>query len=547
MESVRFYPHAVDGIDQRETHISRVFLAGDFVYKIKKPVELGFLDFTTLEKRKHYCRREIELNRRLTQNVYLEVVSITHNGNGYRLNGPGTPVEYAVKMHRLREDASMVNLLRKEKIDPKSIKTLGKVLSAFYRKAKTGEDIETPGAWQTVWDNCEENFTQMEPFTGNWIDARIHKIIRAATRSFMRRHKALFHRRIENGKIRDCHGDLRAEHVYFTDDGIQIIDCIEFNDRFRYADISSDLAFLTMDLDFLGYPGAAGSLLTAYVGDAKDDEVFTLIEFYKCYRAMVRAKVNCFQLDEHISDSREKEVILSKIRRYMALAYQYALEYTRPTLWIVCGMIASGKSTISRKLAEKLNIRILRSDIIRKALFDIEADRSMETAYGEGIYSNHATSLTYGKLLRLAQEEIEKGESVILDASFSSRHWRREALRLSEDMDANIIFVECTAKDATLKERLKKRGPETSVSDARLKHFERFKEGYTPVDEAPQDACIRIDTDLPIKETIVSVFASDYFLLSEQTASVIENRSNRPSCLRASKMPLRGIERDWQD
>jgi aminoglycoside phosphotransferase family enzyme/predicted kinase len=525
MEAEDFYPHAVDGIEQRETHISAVFLAGSFVYKIKKPMDLGFLDFTTLEKRRHYCHREVELNRRLTGDVYLEVVSITDEGNGYRLNGSGAPVEYAVKMRRLPEESSMVHMVRDGKIDARSITALAKALSKFYRQAETGTGIDELGSWQTVWKNWEENFKQMEPFAGSLIDARIFKIIQAATRSFMRRRKSLFDKRIDSGKIRDCHGDLRAEHIYYTDNGIQIIDCIEFNDRFRYSDITSDLAFLTMDLDFLGFPEAAGSLLTAYVDNSKDDGVFSLIEFYKCYRAVVRAKVNCFQLDKNIADLDEKEAIMSGCQRHMELAYQYAAEFTRPTLWVVCGMIASGKSTISMKLAEKFNVRILRSDVIRKALFDITPKHSMEASFGQGIYSEHVTSLTYGKLLRLAQEEIENGASVVLDAAFSDRHWRQEALRLAEDMDTNIIFIECTAKDATLKARLKQRSKQASVSDARLRHFNEFKESFDPLNDLHEDTYIQVDTDLPLEETMLKILASDYFLLSEQTASVIARRS----------------------
>jgi aminoglycoside phosphotransferase family enzyme/predicted kinase len=523
MKMQDFYPHVVDGIQTRETHISRVFLTGPFAYKLKKQENLGFLDFTTLEKRKHYCQREVELNRRLAEDVYLEVVTITNNSNGYQLNGSGTPVEYAVKMRQLPEDASMFDMLPNGKIDFQSITALGKVLSEFYRNAKTDTDIDALGSWGAVWTNCEENFTQLEPFAGNLFDTRIYRIIRAANRSFMRRQKSLFYKRIESGKIRDCHGDLRTEHIYFTDEGIQIIDCIEFNDRFRYSDITSDLAFLAMDLDFLGFPEAAGSLLTTYVDCAKDDEVFTLISFYKCYRAVIRAKVNCFQFGEGIEDVHDKEQILNKIRCYMDLAYQYALEFTRPTMWVVCGMIASGKSTISAQLAEKFDIPLLSSDVIRKELFNRAPKESIDVDFKHGIYSEHATSLTYAKLLRFAQQEIERGSSVILDATFSSRSWRFEALRLAEDMDANIIFVECTAPDATLKERLKSRSLGGPVSDARLKHFEGFKNEFNCLNDLPAHIHIRVNTDLPLEETMAEILASDYFLLSEQTVSVIEN------------------------
>ena len=523
MQAQAFYPHAADSIEQRETHISRLFLAGPFVYKIKKPVDLGFLDFTTLEKRRHDCHRELELNRRLTAGVYIAVVPITRNNGGYQLDGSGIPVEYAVKMRRLAEDSSMVQMLRRGKIDSRSITALGKVLSKFYRKAETGTDIDALGAWQTVWKNCEENFSQMQPFVGNLIDAKIFKIIRMATRAFMRKRKPLFDKRIESRKIRDCHGDLRTEHVYYTDDGIQIIDCIEFNDRFRYSDIASDLAFLAMDLDFRKFPEHASALLTAYVEITKDDDLFVLIEFYKCYRALVRAKVNCFQLEEQESTMREQEKQTSRIHRYLQLAYQYALQFTRPTVWVVCGMIASGKSTLATKLAEKLNAHVVRSDVIRKKLFDHGPEHAQVVSFGQGIYSEHATALTYAKLLGLAQKKVENGASVILDATFSRRHWRREVLRLVEDADVSCIFVECTAPDPAIKARLAKRHSEASMSDARLAHFKRFKEQFEPLDEIPENTYIRISTDRPLTENMQKILAADYRLLSEQALAVIGN------------------------
>jgi aminoglycoside phosphotransferase family enzyme len=201
-------------------------------------------------------------------------------------------------MRQLPEDASMVDMLPNGKIDSPSITALGKVLSKFYRNAKTGTDIDAMGSWDAVWKNCEENFTQMEPFAGNLFDTRIYKIIRAANRSFMRRRKPLFYKRIESGNIRDCHGDLRTEHIYFTDDGIQIIDCIEFKDRFRYSDITSDLAFLTMDLDFLGFPE------TVRLAENMDANII----FVECTApdATLKARLKSRGSEDPVSDARLK-------------------------------------------------------------------------------------------------------------------------------------------------------------------------------------------------------------------------------------------------
>jgi aminoglycoside phosphotransferase family enzyme len=232
-----FYPHDVSTIEQRETHISKVFLTGEYAYKIKKPVYLEFLDFTTLEKRRHYCQQEVTLNQRLTSDVYLDVVPITLKKGRYYLAGPGEAVEYTVKMRQLPEKFSMRQLVRRGKLDRDSVDELARVLAKFYQQSSTGDNINNLGTWSTICTNTEENFSQTEQFTGNLLDEHMFLIIRAATRSFLIRRKALFDRRVERDKIRDCHGDLRTGHIYFSD-GIQIIDCIEFNDRFRYADIT---------------------------------------------------------------------------------------------------------------------------------------------------------------------------------------------------------------------------------------------------------------------------------------------------------------------
>ena len=509
MENPKFYPHPVSSIEQRETHISKVFLTGDFVYKIKKPVNLEFLDFTTLEKRRYYCHQEIILNRRLAHNVYLDVVGITFKEGEYFLAGSGNPVEYAVKMRQLPEDRSMVNLLKRKKIDRSNIEDLALILSVFYSQCPSAGHIHSFGAWENIKANCEENFRQTEIFTGEILDERIFQIIQSAVLSFLHRRKELFDNRIESGKIRDCHGDLRTGHIYFTNDGIQIIDCIEFNERFRYHDIASDIAFLVMDLDYEGFPQISDHFLNAYVNCSKDLDVFVLIDFYKCYRAFVRCKVNCMRLQEDGLSGQNKRKIVKEAMKYLDLAYRYAVKFTRPTLWVVCGMPASGKSTISRELSKVFGINVFQSDVIRKELFNMKpADRS-DIPFEEGIYSKGASRLTYGKLLLLAQEEIEKGNSVILDATYGNKHHRDEALRMARDKDANIIFVECILKEKLLKGRLSNRKTKFSVSDARLHHFEYFKKRFEPLSEVIDAMHIRVDTEKPLEKCIQQILSKD--------------------------------------
>jgi uncharacterized protein len=468
-------------------------------------VNLGFLDFTTLEKRRHFCRMEVELNRRLTRAIYLDVVSITKKGRTYHLAGPGEPVEYAVKMKQLPAGASMVQLLAEGKIDAQAVDLLARVLAGFYEKAPCGPEVNAAGSWRTVKTNCEENFSQTEEFAGSFIDERMHHIIRSVNSAFLQRRKRLFERRVKEHKIREGHGDLRAEHIYFTPDGIQIIDCIEFNRRFRCGDAASDLAFLAMDLDFEGYPGLDRTLIESYIHHSGDRDALLLLDFYKCYRAFVRAKVNCFRLKQGGLAAEEQSELRAKTERLVDLAYQYALQYTRPTIWVVCGMIAAGKSTVAEALAQALQINTLRSDVVRKKLFDRQVFESQTTGFGKGIYSEDATALTYGKLLLLAQEEVEQDRSVILDATFGHKNQRREVLRLAQDMDADIIFLECRCPEAVIKKRLRERGKTPSVSDARLMHLAEFKAGYEAPDEIPPAIKITIDTSEPLEENLEKI------------------------------------------
>jgi len=474
MERPEFYPHPVVEIKTRETHISKVFLTGRYAYKIKKPVDLGFLDFTTLEKRCHYCHQEVTLNRRLAPDVYLGVIPIALKNNRYVLSGPGRPVEYAVKMRQLPDECSMRRMLRRGIIDATKMNQLAARLVAFYQQAAVDEKKIPIGSWETVYANCEENFSQTEKFIGEILDERMFQIIQHATRSFLQRRKALFAERIANEKVRDCHGDLRTGHVYFAK-GIKIIDCLEFNDRFRYADIACDLAFLAMDIDSEGFPEIDQQLLESFTRCSNDDDIFVLIDFYKCYRALVRVKVNCLSLKESGLGGYERRRLVRETDKYMELAYRYAVNISRPTLWIICGMIGSGKSTIAERLSKILNIKVLRSDVIRKDLFGFQPDASVDVPFGEGIYSEEVNRLTYGKLLMLAQEEVKKGCSVILDATFNNRRYRSEAQRLSKDLDTDLIFVECTASLPIIRQRLSARETNRSISDARLHHLKKFK------------------------------------------------------------------------
>ncbi|MCB2145799.1 MAG: AAA family ATPase [Deltaproteobacteria bacterium] len=504
MMQASFYPHPVEIVQRRETHISTVFLTGPLVYKIKKPVDLGFLDFTSLEKRRHYCLQEIALNRRLSHGVYIDAVPITHHDGTYTLGGSGAPVEVAVKMHQLADTDSMQQRLRRAALDDTDIESLARLLVGFYTQAATVSDVDPSAA--PAW---EENLQLAEAFAGVWIDRREFEFVRSATRSFYRSHANLFHRRRLDGKIKDGHGDLRTDHIYFTKSGIQIIDCIEFDDRLRVLDIISDLAFLIMDLEYNHFAEAAGSLIRWYVKLTDDVGALPLLPFYCCYRAMVRCKVSCFHLRERSNRGADSDILKTAAGGYLAMARGYAAAFSRPILWVVCGLPASGKSTIAGALAAVVDVNVIRSDVIRKELFSGSSAPSGQNDYGTGMYSPLASEATYERLFALAQEDLKKGKSVIIDATFSRASRLAQALRLATCRQATPVFVECRATEASLAARLLKRETEPSVSDARLIHLEAFKKRFEPIAPAGNAIHILVDTENPPAVCLRQILLTD--------------------------------------
>jgi aminoglycoside phosphotransferase family enzyme/predicted kinase len=518
LNNPEFYPHQVGSIQLEETHISKLFLTGRFVYKVKKPVNLGFLDFSTLEKRHHYCEQEVLLNQRLSQDVYLDVVAITQEPGRYALNGPGERVEYAVKMRQLPREKTMLELLRRGKLSAAMLQELVHVLGYFYEKARTGPEINAMGSPEVIKVNTEEDFTQTQPFVPKILNQGNFSRMHQAVHTFLSDHQKLFQRRIETGRICDCHGDLRLGHIYFVD-GIQIIDCIEFNDRFRYGDVASDLAFLSMDLDYHGFSDVGHTLISAYAQAASDPEVFLLLDFYKCYRAHVRCKVECLRQAAGDLSAEKARHAVARAQRYFELAYEYAASFSRRTLWVVCGLSGSGKSTIATEMAKRMSVRIVNSDVIRKIFFGHKSLQPAVASFGEGIYTQVATAQTYERMLLETRRELFSGNSVILDATFGNRR-RRELFRcLAEEMCANVIFVECICPVTVLRKRLFKRKGKKSVSDARVQHLEAQRQTFEVLSELEDSTHLQVSTDQPLQQSLEQIFSAAYLLQNLQAQS----------------------------
>ncbi|HQN25196.1 MAG TPA: AAA family ATPase [Syntrophales bacterium] len=495
MSRPEFYPDRPDAVELVQTHISLIFLAGDTVYKVKKAVDFGFLDFTTLAKRRHYCNEELRLNRRLAPQAYLEVVAVTADPNGEpRLGGAGPVVEYAVKMRRLPQERMLKRLLAEGSMRPETMEAVAQKLAAFHREAETGGEIDRIGGIETIRRNHEENFEQTEPFIGRTIPAEQYRFIRAYALGFLERERALFDQRVADHRIRDCHGDLHLEHILVADD-ILIFDCIEFNERFRYEDVAAEVAFLAMDLDFNGYAVEAVHFVEAYIRCTGDTEIRTLLNFYKCYYAYVRGKVVGFRLDDTAIAAPDRDEAARTAGRYFDLAYTYAAHLERPALILIAGLMGTGKSLLARRLAPLLGATIIRMDVLRKEILALApTDRRYEN-FGEGIYSEEISRKTYDTALQRADDLLAAGNSVIIDASYKRDDERRRAEALGRRHGAAFYILDCLCPEALIRRRLDTRAANAEEpSDGRWDIFEAQRADFDPMSGWASGVHIAVDT-----------------------------------------------------
>jgi len=322
------YPDHPREVGFSETHISLLFFTGNYVYKVKKPVNFGFLDFTSLEKRRYFCEREVLLNRRLAPKLYLGVIRITSDRGEIALEGGGETVEYAVKMRQIPEELLMDKLLEKNRVTKEMIEGVAEKLVHFYEAAETSEAIRSFARPERVKQDTGENFEQTEKYIGLTISGEAYGGIRERTNDFLEKQKKIFEQRISSEKIRDCHGDLRLEHIFWGEE-IAIFDCIEFNERFRYTDVAADIGFLAMDLDSREREDLSEHLVHQYIEKSGDQDLLKVLDFYKCYRAYVRGKVESFRLDDPNISGREKEGAKRRARKYFGLALHYSEKFSR--------------------------------------------------------------------------------------------------------------------------------------------------------------------------------------------------------------------------
>ncbi|HLF32062.1 MAG TPA: AAA family ATPase [Xanthomonadales bacterium] len=486
------------GCELIETHISWVFLHGQTVIKVKKPVSLGFLDFSTLDQRRQACEQEYVLNQRLSRDVYLDVVPITLDADGtHRVDGSGAIVDYAVRMRRLDDAHRADVLLRKGQLRRDHMHRLATRLASFHAGAERSAAIDSFGSLACIRQNVLENFAQAQGLNACCISQQQEREIENRQLGFLEQHRDLFEQRIRAGRICDGHGDLRLEHIYLAANSLDIIDCIEFNERFRYADVCADLTFLVMDLAHQGRADLAEDLLADYAQCSGDYDLYALADFYTGYRAYVRAKVASFLASDEQAGADARAAAEHNARGYYLHALSAQREpLTAPMLIAVGGLIASGKSHTSRQLSHLLHCPAVDTDRTRKHLLGVGFETRVDAAAFSEAYGQEFTARVYAEVLRRAEAVLNSRRSVIIDATFRSAAERGAARQLATRLGLPFCFIECQAPRGIALQRLQERARAPSVSDARVDIYDEFARTWEPVTELDPAQWLTLDTSL---------------------------------------------------
>jgi hypothetical protein len=469
------YPEATQAVDFKETHISRIYLTDSHAYKLKKPVNLGFLDFSSLEKRRHFCFEEVRLNRRFTSGIYLGVVELRQLSGKVCFGNRGRVIDYAVQMRRLPESRMLDRLIEATSPDlPAAMPQLGMAVHTVLEQAEACRHEAVPYA-ETVRRNCEDNFNQTISAIGISLTSEAHKLMQSATQSDLVELEGIMLEREAKGFVRDGHGDLHTANICMTDP-ICIYDCIEFNRRYRVADIIADIAFLLMDLEFRGRRDLAEELMTQYQSHAETSHFEKLLPFYKQYRAWVRGKVNAMLATDPETTTKTREHAKKQACRYFNLALGYRI---KPTLFLTSGLMGVGKTTLARALAEATGAKHLRSDVARKQLAGLPESQASRVAFGRGLYTAEMTERTYDVLFKTTAEHIRSQQSVIVDASFAKEDQRRRFIRLAAQAGCPAWLLSLECPDEVTLQRLDHRVGD--ASDGRRELYARQKAGFSPI------------------------------------------------------------------
>lgn len=457
------YPHPVAAVQLVETHISWVLLTGSYAYKIKKPVDFGFLDFTTLARRRHYCEEELRLNRRLAPELYLEVVPISGTADAPRLGGADTPIEYAVKMRQFPQEAQLDRVLAHGELTRAHAAALAATLARFHRSAAVAGADTAYGTPESVWRPMAQNFAQIRAHVRGQDEIELLDHLQHWSEDRCDALQDLLVQRKRDGYIRECHGDAHLGNIVLLDGQPLLFDCIEFNPELRWIDVISEIAFLTMDLRDRGRDDLAHRVLNDYMQATADYGALPLLRLYQVYRALVRAKVSCLRLGQTGLGETERQETQRRVRNYLRLAARFTEAAPAP-LMITCGLSGSGKTTVTDEVLESQGALRLRSDVERKRLFGFDADARTGSAVGGGVYSAEASARTYRHLAALAESIVRAGFPALVDAAFLKRVQRNAFAQLAQRLAVPFVIFECEAPAALLRERVSERA--ASARDA---------------------------------------------------------------------------------
>ncbi|MUH00969.1 AAA family ATPase [Scytonema sp. UIC 10036] len=497
-----FYSHEVsEPIRLIQTHISYVLLTGKYAYKVKKPVNYGFLDYSTLEKRRHFSYEELRLNQRGAAELYLEVLPIALVDGKYQLGETGEPVEYVLKMLQFPDDTLLSQLFKQGQLDEELVEELGRVVAEYHaNKTVTNDYIRSFGEVEQVRAAFDENYQQSEKYIGGPQTREQFEETKRYTDSFFAGCDELFHKRMKSDRIRECHGDLHLGNICLWQDKLWLFDCIEFNEPFRFVDVMYDVAYGVMDLDAQKRLDLSNAYLNTYLEMTGDWEGLQVLPIYLSRQSYVRAKVTSFLLDDPSVPSSVKEEVTKTAATY----YKLASEYTKPRqgqLLLMSGVSGSGKSTTARYLARHLGAIHVRSDAVRKHLAGIP----LFERGGDEIYTAEMTQKTYARLLELGILLAKQGYTVILDAKYDRRQFREDAIAQAQTHQIPIQIVQCTAPREVLQKRISERTGD--ITDATVDLLESQLQQAEPFTEQEQPLVKILDTIQPLEAQLKEVIS----------------------------------------
>lgn len=506
------YPHKPTRVWLIQTHASYVALVPPWVYKVKKSVKLGFLDYSTLERRRFFIERELQLNRPLAPGIYRRIVPIVRTaGGGLRFGGRGTPVEYALQMRYIPEEWVLRHRLQQGRkgVRPSEIRRIVRFIATkLYAGQHPSPDVLVWGTPERLRISTDENFEQTRPFLGLTLSPTAYELIQRYTEAMYEHGHALFTQRVTEHRILECHGDLHSEHIAYSGRRILIYDCIEFNERFRCIDVANDIAFLAMDLDYYGYPELGNLAVETLAAVLNDPKLPLLAEFYRCYRAYVRGKVESMRGTAPEVPESERELARERARRYFQLALRYATVGSSPLVLIIMGPIGSGKTTLAHALAQELGWSVLSSDTIRKTIAGLSAWEPSPEWMRPWLYSAEMTRRTYRQLWESAEELVRFQGGAIVDATFARRDLREPFRNWAQQRGIRLLFVELSAPTEVLRQRVRERLRKPTDSDAGIRELERLAPRYEPPEELPTEEHLLLQATAPTETLCRSVLTA---------------------------------------